>query len=102
MAPWAYIASVIYHDLYWYPRFSKDKMKECLFSDWGRLFQNWDQVSTLPPATPEGFPEVGISSPKFHRDVMAMLKQSMKVLGTCITEAPEVAAHRKHKQPAGK
>src|SRR4030095_9585714 len=35
MAPWAYIASVVYHDWYWYLRYSKSKMRECLQSEWG-------------------------------------------------------------------
>ena len=101
MAPWAYIASVMYHDLYWYPRFSKHKMQECLESPWGRLFQNWEKVSPTPPSTPEGFPEVGTDQPQFHRNYSAMLKQGMKVLGTCIAEAPEVAARRAPKTCPG-
>ena len=94
MAPWAYIASVLYHDFYWYPRFSSGKMRECLESPWGRLFQNWDEVQAQ--ATAAGFPEVGTDVPNFHRNYSAMLKQSVKVLGTCITEAPEVAARRRN------
>ena len=34
LAPWSYIASVVYHDMYWYPRNSKSKMKQCLESDY--------------------------------------------------------------------
>lgn len=86
LAPWAYIASVIYHDMYWYPRLSRQAMKECLESEWGRLFQNWGQV----PETDAGFPEVGQSQPQFLRNYGAMLKQAAKVLGTCIVEAPEL------------
>jgi uncharacterized protein (DUF362 family) len=86
MAPWAYIASVIYHDLYWYPRNSKSKMDECLQSEWGRLFQNWATARR----TPEGYADIGASRPEFQRNLSAMLKQSAKVLGTCIVEAPEI------------
>jgi hypothetical protein len=96
MAPWAYIASVIYHDMFWYPRLSKTKMGQCLSSDWGRLFQNWGNV----PETAEGFPDVGTENAKFLRNYSAMLKQSMKVLGTCIVEAPEVAARKRRKAQA--
>lgn len=94
LAPWSYIASVIYHDAYWYPRHSKQNMKACLESDWGRLFQNWGNVAE----TDEGFSEVGEDVPDFHRNVSAMLVQATKVLGTCIVEAPEVAARRRHKE----
>jgi uncharacterized protein (DUF362 family) len=94
LAPWAYIASVVYHDLYWYQRNSRKAMGRCLRSDWGRLFQNWGQVK----ATEEGFPEVGTDRPRFHRNFSAMLLQGLKVLGTCILEAPEVATRRRRKK----
>lgn len=93
MAPWAYIASVVYHDMYWYPRNSKTKMEKCLKSDWGRLFQNWGNVNE----TESGYEGIGESSPKFHKNVSAMVKQGIKVLGSCIKEAPEVAARRRRK-----
>lgn len=94
MAPWAYIASVIYHDLYWYPFNSKTRLQQCLESDWGRLFQNWGHV----PETAEGFPEVGETSAQFQRNLSAMLWQSTKVLGTCIVEAPELSNKKKTAQ----
>ena len=93
LAPWAYIASVIYHDLYWYQRFSKKKMAQSLSSDWGRLFQNWGKVK----ATDEGFAEVGSENAKFHRNVWSLFMQGIKILGTCIKEAPEIAIRRKQK-----
>ena len=44
LAPWAYVASVAYHDMFWYPRFAKEKMAPVLESDWGKLFANWGKV----------------------------------------------------------
>ncbi|MGH7342064.1 MAG: DUF362 domain-containing protein, partial [Candidatus Rokuibacteriota bacterium] len=38
LAPWAYIASVIYHDSFWYPVNAKRMMHDALASPWGRLF----------------------------------------------------------------
>ena len=59
LAPWAYIASVIYHDTFWYPwnaeRHDRDR---CSPSPWGRLFQNWERLT--PDAN--GFPDVGDSA----------------------------------------
>ncbi|MCE5231335.1 DUF362 domain-containing protein [bacterium] len=98
MAPWAYIASVVYHDAYWYPRFSKLKMQDCLASEWGRLFENWANVTQ----TENGYENIGPEIPGYMRNYSAMLKQSMKVLGTCVTEAPEIAARRRRKQTASK
>jgi len=91
LAPWAYIASVLYHDFFWYPFKSKRAMAACLKSEWGRLFQNWGQA----PSTPEGFPDVGGPSASFHRDLKAMLAQSAKVMATCLKEAPEVSARKR-------
>jgi len=96
LAPWSYIASVLYHDIYWYQRHSRRKMEACLDTDWGRLFQNWGRVE----ATPEGFADVGRATPRFHRNLSAMMAQGMRILGTCIAEAPEWASRRRRK--AGK
>jgi uncharacterized protein (DUF362 family) len=96
LAPWAYIASVLYHDSYWYPRHSRQHMAACLESEWGRLFQNWEGVTR----TAEGYTNLGETSAEFHRNTAQMLAQSVQILGTCIKEAPErdarkrAAAHR--------
>ena len=57
LAPWAYIASVIYHDSFWYPvqREARDAAT-CSTSPWGRLFRNWE---TVQRRTPNGYPDVG-------------------------------------------
>ena len=91
LAPWAYIASVIYHDLFWYPFNSRAKMRECLTSVWGRLFQNWGNT----PSNAEGFPEVGEAAPRLKRNLLGMIWQSIKVLGTCIVQAPEFKKRKK-------
>ena len=44
LAPWSYMASVIYHDSFWYPFIAKTQMQQVLASDWGRLFRNWETV----------------------------------------------------------
>jgi uncharacterized protein (DUF362 family) len=57
LAPWAYVASIAYHDYYWYPFVGKERVEEALHSEWGRLFFNWETV------TPDenGWPQVGPS-----------------------------------------
>jgi hypothetical protein len=35
---WSYIASRLYHDLYWYHLVGKRRVKKALSTDWGRLF----------------------------------------------------------------
>jgi uncharacterized protein (DUF362 family) len=92
LAPWAYIASVIYHDSFWYPVNAERSIKKVLDSPWGRLFENWERL------TPDenGFPDVGDASANVTRAGMHAFKQSLGILGTCIKEAPEFASRRRH------
>jgi uncharacterized protein (DUF362 family) len=94
LAPWAYIASVIYHDSIWYPLNAEKQINKVLDSPWGRLFENWEHL------TPDhnGFPNVGEASAHVTRAGMHAFKQSLGILGTCIKEAPEFASRRRHKQ----
>ncbi len=41
MAPWSYLASRLYHDVYWYPFVGKCRVKQTLGGEWGRLFQRY-------------------------------------------------------------
>ena len=94
LAPWAYIASVVYHDSFWYPLNADRRMTEVLRSPWGRLFQNWE---TLTPDA-DGFPTVGDAPAQAPRLGLRALGQSVGILGTCIKEAPEFASRRRHHQ----
>lgn len=85
LAPWAYMASVVYHDSLWYPILGKKMMREALASDWGRLFRNWEQ---LQPSA-DGFPTVGDGSVELTRTGWQALATSFGILGTCMKEAPE-------------
>jgi hypothetical protein len=68
-------------------------MRAVLASDWGRLFQNWEQE------TPDesGFRDVGTATARVEGAGMHALLKSLHVLGTCITEAPEFAAARRRR-----
>ena len=94
IAPWAYIASVLYHDSFWYPRNADRAMAQVLSSEWGRLFQNWEQVA----ATEDGYPDVGAQPAVVKRFGPHALRKSVGILGTCIREAPEFASRHRHKQ----
>jgi uncharacterized protein (DUF362 family) len=92
LAPWAYMASVIYHDSIWYPMNAERNIRRVLDSPWGRLFENWEHL------TPDenGFQDVGEASATVTRAGMHAFKQSLGILGTCIKEAPEFASRRRH------
>ena len=45
LAPWAYLASVLFHDFYWYPFVGRDRVNQALQSDWGRLFRDFERAA---------------------------------------------------------
>lgn len=85
LAPWSYLASVLYHDSFWYSFKAKRAMDRIADSDWGRLFQNWEKL------TPDerGFPEVGSDPLHIERSGITAAAKSMRIVGTCLKEAPE-------------
>jgi hypothetical protein len=93
LAPWSYVASVVYHDSFWYPRNADRLMAEVLRSDWGRLFQNWEHVK----ADAEGYPDVGQAPATVTRLGPHALRKSVGILGTCIKEAPEFGNRRRQR-----
>jgi len=94
LAPWAYLASVAYHDSFWYPMKAKANVAKVMASEWGKLFANWE---TLTP-TERGFESVGDKPAELKRTGFAVFKESLRLLWTCFKEAPEVAARRRTKQ----
>ncbi len=87
LAPWAYLASVIYHDSFWYPFLAKKQMAEVLDSVWGRLFREWENL------TPDerGFTEIGEHPAEIKRTGIKAFWTSLGILWTCLKEAPELA-----------
>jgi uncharacterized protein (DUF362 family) len=98
LAPWAYLASVLYHDTFWYPLKAKRLMRHVLDSPWGRLFRNWEHM--VPDR--DGYPAVSGEPAEIQRTGARALLRSMGVLGTCIKEAPEFASRRRHAAPASR
>ena len=93
LAPWAYIASVVYHDLFWYPFHGKGRVENVFRSDWGRLFHNWERLTP----DDQGWRNVGAQPPGMVRSVASLVGTGLKVLWTCIREAPEFATRRRRK-----
>jgi hypothetical protein len=88
LAPWSYLASVTYHDLYWYPMKGNRRVHEVLQSDWGRLFHNWENAQ----GDENGFKELGAPPTGFTRATKDLLRMGLRVLGTAMREAPEFRA----------
>ncbi len=41
LAPWSYVASILYHDYYWYPFIGSKRVKKMLKTQWGKLFEQY-------------------------------------------------------------
>jgi len=93
LAPWAYIASVVYHDSFWYPLLAKHKMHDVLDSDWGRLFRHWEHVR----ADDRGYPSIPPGGPEIKRTGLRAFGRSLGILATCMREAPEFASRRRRR-----
>ena len=68
-------------------------MQEALRSTWGRLFHNWEAVT----ATEKGFENVGDQPAGVVRGILKLSWLALKILGTCILEAPEIAVRKRRK-----
>jgi hypothetical protein len=91
LAPWAYVASVVYHDSLWYPLRAKALMREALDSPWGRLFRSWEHVV----ADDNGYPAMGGEPAEIRRVGIGALVKSFGILATCLKEAPELSNRRR-------
>jgi uncharacterized protein (DUF362 family) len=91
LAPWAYIASVVYHDMFWYSRFAKKKMAPIVESEWGRLFANWGKVAS----DGRGFPNPGPVHPDLVEIGTKHLAEGLRLVGMAVTESPELKRRRR-------
>jgi hypothetical protein len=41
LAPWSYIASVIFHDYLWHPFIGRERTRCILRTSWGKLFNSY-------------------------------------------------------------
>jgi uncharacterized protein (DUF362 family) len=94
LAPWAYLASVGYHDAFWYPFLARTRMASALESPWGRLFASWERLDP----DESGFPTLGGEGAVAPRAGFRAFLTSLRVMGTCLVEAPEFAARRRTRE----
>ena len=94
LAPWSYIASVTFHDSFWYPLLAKRKMKSVLNSKWGCLFRNWEHLTP----NEKGFSSVGKTGVKLKRSGFNVFLKSFGILWNSLKEAPEFQARKRRKK----
>jgi uncharacterized protein (DUF362 family) len=95
LAPWAYIASVVYHDLLWYPLLGEKRVRATLESDWGKLFASWGKVQ--PDAAGRGYPDVGAASPELTRIGIEHFREGLRLVGMAVAESPELKARQRRR-----
>lgn len=88
LAPWAFIASVLYHDFFWYP-VHKRRVLNILGSEWGRLFNNWEKVKIpADDSRATGWEDVGTEPATLNKQTMNHMTKAFKVMGTTLKEIP--------------
>jgi uncharacterized protein (DUF362 family) len=97
LAPWSYVASVGYHDMFWYPMYGREHIRNVLGSEWGRLFANWGHMPA--DADGRGYPECGPEGPEIVRMGLSHFLEGFRLIGMAIAESPEMQA-RKRRQAA--
>ncbi len=50
LAPWSYLASILYHDVYWYPLVGRHRVAEARKTKWGRLLDTYASGGAANPA----------------------------------------------------
>ena len=88
LAPWAYMASVAYHDMFWYPFKGQQHIQTALASEWGKLFANWGKVQ--PDAEGRGYPDVGEANAELIRIGVKHFLEGARLVGMAVAESPEV------------
>jgi uncharacterized protein (DUF362 family) len=78
LAPWAFVASVGYHDVLWYPLLGKPRVRAALESDWGRLFASWGNVR----CDGRGFPDALGPAPEIERTGPRHLLRAARLLAS--------------------
>jgi uncharacterized protein (DUF362 family) len=96
LAPLSYIASVTYHDMFWYPRYGRKQIRAALGGVWGRLFANWGNVETDPEG--KGYPDVGPKNLTLVRTGIKHYLEGLRLIAMALLESPELQARKRKKQ----
>src|SRR5688500_2206880 len=93
LAPWAYVASVAYHDMFWYLVYGKEHITSVMESEWGRLFANWGKVPET--ADGQGWNVVGQPSQDLVRRGIKHFTEGLRLVGMAVAESPENLARKR-------
>jgi uncharacterized protein (DUF362 family) len=96
LAPWSYVASVAFHDMFWYPFKGQQHIQTALQSEWGRLFANWGHVAT--DAEGRGYPDVGSANAELVRIGLKHFIEGTRLIGMAVMESPEVLQRKRRRE----
>ncbi len=96
LAPWAYVASVAYHDMFWYPVYGKQRIRAALEGGWGRLFANWGMLQPTPDG--KGYDVSGQPSQDLVRGGVGHFVEGLRLVGMAVAESPELKARKRRVQ----
>ena len=51
LTPWSYVASIAYHDFYWWAWKGRNRVAEAMRTEWGPLFQSYKRQERTDPAS---------------------------------------------------
>jgi uncharacterized protein (DUF362 family) len=54
LVPWSYVASRLYHDVFWYPLIGRRRVRAALMTKWGHLFQSYLASAAASPLATTG------------------------------------------------
>ena len=92
LAPWAYMASVVYHDSFWYPLKARTHDGAGAGS---RVGPPVPQLGAAHARQPTASPPWATTAPSLSASACKAFTKSLGILGTCMKEAPEFGRHRR-------
>ena len=91
LAPWAYLASVLYHDSFWYPLFGRRQMRAA----WRATGGGCSPTGSPSSRTRRASRRSGEAPAVIRRTGARAFARSLPILATTLREAPELAARRR-------
>ena len=96
LAPWSYVASVAYHDAFWYPLHARKRMREAMESDWGRLFLDWEDAALTADGRGYELPASGAEDGRSEKARQAAalhlpsVGQRLGLIAMAVKDSPEM------------
>jgi uncharacterized protein (DUF362 family) len=98
LAPWSYLASVGYHDVFWYPHNARRQMAAAMQSEWGRLFFDWERAQVEPGGRGYSFGDQAASGAAGESRAQVRIpgwRERLGLLAMAVRESPEARQRKR-------